>query len=314
MDKLPFDINERFFRYSRYLEQKFGFKVQKVSVDAGFTCPNLDGTISTGGCIYCNNQGFKPKYCQPTVSIADQVNHGIVFFERKRHYKYLAYFQSYTNTHTTPDTLREVVMQAVNHEKVEGIIVSTRPDCVPDEILAVLQEINLLKPLMLEFGVESTLDRSLEMLNRHHSYQKVCDAVLRATSAGMDTGVHIILGLPGETRAEMVNHAREISKLPVNTVKLHQLQIVKRTRLADMYRSDSQSISLIDWPEYTELCCDFVERLRPNIAIERFASQTAPDLLEVQYWKGVRNHHITHMVQNKLAERESFQGKYWIAE
>jgi hypothetical protein len=313
VDKWPFDINDRFYRYSRYLEQKFGVKVQKVSVDAGFTCPNLDGTISTGGCIYCNNQGFKPKYCQPSVSIADQINQGIAFFERKRHYHYLAYFQSYTNTHTTPPILREVLMQAAENNNVVGIIVSTRPDCVPDEILTVLQEINTLKPLMLEFGVESTLERSLKVLNRHHSYQQVCDTVLRTTDAGIDTGAHIILGLPGETREEIVNHAVELSKLPLSTVKLHQLQIVKNTALANMYHANPKSIPLIDWPEYVELCCDFLELLRPDIAIERFASQTTPELLAVQYWKGVRNHHITHLVQNKLAERESFQGKFWTA-
>lgn len=314
MDNLPFDRNDRFYRYGRFLEQKFGFKVQKVSIDAGFSCPNLDGTISTGGCIYCNNAGFKPKYCQPTVSIADQINQGIAFFEQKRHSHYLAYFQSYTNTHTTPQNLREVLMQAADNESVVGIIVSTRPDSVPDEILSVLQEINRIKPLMLEFGVESTLDRSLEILNRHHTYPQVCDAVKRSTSFGIETGAHIILGLPGETRHEMVNHAVELSKLPINTVKLHQLQIVKNTALSKMYHANPQSIPLIDWPEYVDLCCDFLERLRPDIAIERFASQTGPDLLEVQYWKGVRNHHITHLVQNKLAERESFQGKFWKVE
>ncbi|HPW65667.1 MAG TPA: TIGR01212 family radical SAM protein [Salinivirgaceae bacterium] len=302
---------ERFYKYSRYLEKKFGTKVQKVSIDAGLSCPNRDGTMGTEGCIYCNNQSFTPKYCTPSTSIAEQINEGIKFFERKRHYSYLAYFQSYTNTYTDPETLYQMLLGVVENQNVVGIIISTRPDCVSDDILEVLLKTNRLKPVAVEFGVESTLNRSLELLNRGHNYQQVCDSVNRLHEAGIETGVHLILGIPGETREDMVSHATEISKLPISTVKLHQLQIIKNTKLAEMYRSGSLSFKLLDWCEYVELCADFVEHLRPNIAIERFASQAIPELIEVPMWKDVRNHHITHFVQNKLIERDTFQGKFY---
>ncbi|HOG19155.1 MAG TPA: TIGR01212 family radical SAM protein [Salinivirgaceae bacterium] len=305
-----YNNGERFYRYSRYLEQKFGTKVQKLSINVGFSCPNRDGTIDTEGCIYCNNQSFTPKYCTSSTSIAEQIDKGIKFFERKRNYSYLAYFQSYTNTHTDPETLYKMLLDTAENQNIVGIIISTRPDCVSNDILEVLLKINNLKPLAVEFGVESTLNRSLELLNRGHNYQQVCDSVNRLSETGIETGVHLILGIPGETRDEMVNHATEISKLPISTVKLHQLQIIKNTKLAEMYRNGSLSVKLFDWREYVELCADFVEHLRPDIAIERFASQAALELLEVSVWKDVRSYHITHLVQNKLIERDTFQGKY----
>ena len=306
-----YNNDERFYRYSRYLEQKFGTKVQKLSINAGFSCPNRDGTIGTEGCIYCNNQSFTPKYCTPSTSITEQIDKGIKFFERKRHYSYLGYFQSYTNTHTEPEKLYRKLLDVIENQDIVGVVVSTRPDCFGSEIIKALLKINNLKPLMVELGVESTLNRSLELLNRGHDYQQVCDSVHRLSNAGIETGAHLILGIPGETREEIVNHANEISKLPISTVKLHQLQIIKNTKLAEMYRNGSVSVKLLDWREYVELCVDFIEHLRPDIAIERFASQAAPELLEVSVWKNIRSYHVTNLVQNKLVERNTFQGKLY---
>lgn len=240
--------------------------------------------------------------------ISRQIDEGINFFERKRHYLYLAYFQSYTNTHTTPSQLYAVLSEAVNNNRIAGIIVSTRPDCIDSDILNVLKTINSQKPLSVEFGVESTLDRSLELLNRGHNYAQVVEIVNTLHYHGIETGVHLILGIPNETRSEIVNHATTISKLPVKSVKLHQLQVVKNTRLAEYYRDKSLDIQLISSSDYVDLCADFVEHLRPDIAIERFASQTLPELLEVSVWQNVKNHHITHQVQNKLIERNTYQG------
>ncbi|MDD2562934.1 MAG: TIGR01212 family radical SAM protein [Salinivirgaceae bacterium] len=311
MDNLLFDINQRFYRYSEYLTRKFGSKVQKISVNTGLSCPNLDGTRSFGGCIYCNNEGFVPSYSNKITPIPDQIDQGIIFFERKRQYQYLAYYQSYTNTHTSPENLRNLLMQSVNHPKIVGIVVSTRPDCVSPEIISVLKEVHQIKPLMVEFGMESSLDRTLKLLNRGHSYEQLCSAVERSAQAGLDVGVHVILGLPGELRDEIIGHARAISKLPVSIVKIHQLQIVKRTKLAKLYREDPNYVQLIGWEDYVEICCDFLEILRSDIAVDRFASQTKPELLEVPYWDGVKNHHITHLVQNRMVERQSYQGKHW---
>ncbi len=303
-----YDDGAQFYKYGRYLTKKFGAKVQKISIDAGFTCPNRDGTIGLEGCIYCNNHSFTPKYCAPTMSITEQITQGIKFFERKRDYLYLAYFQSYTNTHTKPSLLYKMLFEAAGNQNIVGIVVSTRPDCVSDGILDVLLKINDIKPIWVEFGLESTLDRSLKLLNRGHNYKQLCESVHKLSVAGILTGAHLILGIPGESRKDMVNHAIEISKLPLSTVKLHQLQIIKQTKLAEMYRNKTITVNLIDWPEYVDLCADFVEYLRPNIAIERFASQTTHEMLEVSPWKKIKNYHITHLVQNKLVERGTYQG------
>lgn len=312
MDKIHPPYSEPFFRYGKFLSNKFGAKVQKISVNAGFSCPNIDGTISTQGCIYCDNNGFKPQYCSSETPIEQQIEEGIKFFERKKRYLYLAYFQSYTNTHTTPANLRAILLKALEHNKIAGIVVSTRPDCVSKPILDVLKEMAAIKPLMIEFGVESTNNKTLKLLNRGHTYEQACEAIINCNSIGLEVGVHLILGLPLENRIQMINHAVAVSQLPVNSVKLHQLQIIKNTRLAEMYLSATDMIELIEWNDYVELCCDFVEHLRPDIAIERFASMIPTDMLVVSNWKGVKNHHITHLVQKRLIERNTFQGIKYI--
>jgi len=306
-----FDSSERFFRYGKFLSDKFGAKVQKVSVNAGFSCPNLDGTISYDGCIYCNNEGFKPDYCSPEIPVEQQIDAGIKFFSRKRNYLYLAYFQTFTNTHASPEILRETLLKAAKHDKTVGIIVSTRPDCISEKIMDVLKEISVLKEIMIEIGVESTNDNTLKFLNRGHNYAQVCTTVENCSKAGLEVGVHLILGLPNESREQILNHAKNISQLPVRSVKLHQLQIVKNTHLAALYEQNPEKLKLINWRDYVDLCCDFVEHLRPDIAIERFASIMPPKLLAVQNWDGVKNHHITHLVQKKMMERGSVQGGKW---
>jgi hypothetical protein len=293
------------------LSDKFGAKVQKVSINAGFSCPNLDGTISDKGCIYCNNNGFIPDYCSPEIPIEKQIDEGIKFFSRKCDYLYLAYFQPFTNTHTLPEKLRTTLLKAAKHDKIVGIIVSTRPDCVPEKIIDVLKEVSAIKEVMLEFGVESTDNNTLEFLNRGHTYAQVCATVENCSKAGLEVGVHLILGLPNENRKQILNHAKIISQLPIRSVKLHQLQIVKNTRLSELYEQNPEKINLINLSDYVDLCCDFVELLRPDIAIERFASIMPPRLLTVQNWGGVKNHHITHLVQKKLTERGSVQGNKW---
>ncbi|HON17986.1 MAG TPA: TIGR01212 family radical SAM protein [Salinivirgaceae bacterium] len=308
MNSLPFPIEERFYRYSRFLESKFKHKTQKISINAGFSCPNLDGTIDTKGCIYCNNNSFKPNYCEPSISIHQQIEIGVDFFQRKHNYLYLAYFQSFTNTHTSPDRLESKLMEALSHPKVSGIIVSTRPDCLPPEIIEVLASINQKKPVMVEIGVESTSDETLRFLNRGHTFSQVEHAVYKVVEANLEIGAHLILGLPTENRQTMVTHAQTLSKLPLNSLKLHQLQIVKNTALERIYHSSPEIFHPMEVAEYVELCCDFLEHLRPDIAIERFASQVKPELLVVSPWNGVKNLHISEMVKKRLKQRESHQG------
>lgn len=306
---LPFGDPDRYHRYGAYLRRRFGQAAQKVSIDAGLTCPNRDGTIGTGGCAYCDNDGFKPAYCRPTMPIAEQVEQGARFFLRKRDYAILAYFQSYTATHTTPERLRAMLCQATAPGYVAGAVVSTRPDCVPPQIIDILADANRRKPVMMEFGAESSRDATLELLGRGHTFAQVADAVRRCRQAGLTAGVHLILGLPGEGHAQMMATAQAVSRLPVDTVKLHQLQIVRGTRLEQMTARDPGLAPPIALDDYVALCADFAERLRPDIAIERFASQMQPQMLASRPWPPVRNAQVAQMVNRELARRESWQGK-----
>ncbi len=301
--------NKYYKEFSVLLAESFPYKVQKISVNAGFTCPNRDGLKGIGGCTYCNNQSFSPGYGGKQRSVSDQLRDGIVFFSRKYpSMKYLAYFQSYTNTYDSIDSLIAKYEEALAYPDVVGLIIGTRPDCMPDELLNYFAQLNKKTFLMIEYGLESTSDHTLKFINRGHTYSESVDTIIKTTSLGIKTGAHLILGLPHETREEILGHAISISKLPLTTVKLHQLQLIRGTVMAKQYREHPEWFNLFNVDEYIDLSIDFAERLNPNFIIERFVSQSPKELLIAPDW-GLKNYQFTAKILKRFAERQTYQGR-----
>lgn len=294
--------------FQSFLDEHFEAKVQKISLNAGFTCPNRDGSKGKGGCTYCNNQTFNPAYCETEKSIAAQLEEGIRFFAKKYpSMGYLAYFQAYTNTYGSLERLKSLYQEALDVPGIKGLVIGTRPDCMPEALLDYLTELNKKTFVLVEYGVESTLDRTLKFINRGHDHACTEDAIRRTAQRGIPTGVHLILGLPGENREDLIHHAVVLSKLPIQTVKLHQLQLIRGTKMAAQVAADPSLVHLPEPTEYIELICDFLEHLRPDISVERFVSQSPPELLIAPNW-GLKNYEFTHMVEKLLRKRGSRQG------
>ena len=294
-----------------YLAARFPYKVQKISLHAGFSCPNRDGTKGRGGCTYCNNQTFSPDYCHTGRSITEQLDEGIAFFARKYpDMKYLAYFQAYTNTYGATPYLAACYEEALAHEGVVGLIIGTRPDCMPPDLLAYLSDLARDRYLMVEYGIESSCDVKLARVNRVHDYASAVDAVRRTAEAGIPVGAHMILGLPGESRETILSHAGRLSALPLTMVKLHQLQLIRGTRLAQEYEQGVADIYPYTVTEYVDLAIDFIERLRPDIVVERFVSQSPDALLIAPRW-GLKNHEFTARLLQRMRERNTWQGRLW---
>ena len=301
----------RYNEYGPWLTQRLGFKVQKISLNAGFTCPNRDGTIGTGGCTYCNNQTFNPAYCQTDKSITQQLEEGKQFFGKKYpQMKYLAYFQAYTNTYGSVAELRDKYEEALSVEDVVGLVIGTRPDCMPDELLDYLSEVSKRAFLIVEYGIESVFDKTLLRINRGHLHDATVDAVTRTASRGIYTGGHVILGLPGESADDLLAEAKVLSALPLTTLKLHQLQLIKGTKMAEEYVANPSDFHLFTADEYVDLVIDFIERLNPSIVLERFVSQSPSSLLAVPGW-GLKNFEFVEKVRRRMEERNSWQGKLY---
>ena len=299
----------RYNDFGSFLKKHFEGKVQKISVHAGFTCPNRDGSKGYGGCTYCNNQTFSPDYCQSDKSISQQIAEGIRFFSRKYpQMQYLAYFQSYTNTYGETAGLIQKYEEALSIPGVKGIIIGTRPDCMPEELLDYLASLSKTTFVLVEYGIESTDNQTLQQINRGHTYEDTVSAVTRTARRGILTGGHLILGLPGENRAALLEHARRLSQLPLTTLKLHQLQLIRGTRMATQYAQHPEQFQLCTADQYIELCIDFIERLRPEIVVERFISQSPPQLLIAPDW-GLKNHVFTARLAKRLEERDTWQGR-----
>ncbi len=302
-------MNKSYNDFGDFLSKLFPYKVQKISINAGFTCPNRDGEKGWGGCTYCNNQTFSPEYCHTEKSISEQIKEGIRFFAHKYpDMKYLAYFQAYTNTYDELESLKKKYEEALAFSDVVGLIIGTRPDCMPDNLLNYLSGISKEKFVMVEYGVESTLDKTLSRINRGHTYATSEDAIIRTARRGIYTGVHLILGLPGETRDQILHHADVISALPLTTVKLHQLQLIRHTRMAKEYNDNPERFRLYDVDEYIELAIDFMERLNPSFIIERFVSQSPKELLIAPDW-GLKNHVFTAKIRKRISDRKTWQGR-----
>lgn len=301
--------NKPYNEFSDFLKDVFPGKVQKISLNAGFTCPNRDGTKGFGGCTYCNNQTFSPEYCHTEKSITRQLEEGVAFFARKYpEMRYLAYFQAYTNTYDATERLIAKYEEALRFPGVCGLIVGTRPDCMPDDLLDYFSDLSKHSFVLVEYGVESTLDKTLRRINRGHTYAEAEEAIRRTASQGIYTGAHLILGLPGESREEILSHAGRISKLPLTTLKLHQLQLIRNTRMAKEFEESPADFHLYSVDEYIDLVIDFVERLNPDIVVERFVSQSPKELLIAPDW-GLKNYEFTAKVLKRFAERNTWQGR-----
>lgn len=295
--------------FGTYLRGIFGCKVQKITIDAGFTCPNRDGKVGRGGCTYCNNQTFNPAYCHRHLPVREQMIEGISFFAHKYPtMRYLAYFQAYTNTYDSLDKLKEKYEEALEVDGCVGIVIGTRPDCMPEELLDYLQELSQRTFVLVEYGIESTDDATLLRINRGHDYACAVDAVKRTAARGIPVGAHIILGLPGEDRDALMHQASILSQLPITTLKLHQLQLIRGTRMAKEYEESPDDFSLFALDDYIETVIDYIERLRPDIVLERFASQSPKELLIAPDW-GVKNHELVDKVKRRMRERSTYQGR-----
>ena len=309
------NCEERFYfnDFGGYMRRNFDFKVQKISIDGGFTCPNRDGTKGTGGCTYCNNRTFNPAYCHRNRSVTEQMNEGIAFFAHKYpKMRYLAYFQAYTNTYDSLEVLRTRYEEALKVDGCVGLVIGTRPDCMPEELLDYLQELARRAYVMVEYGVESTDDATLRRINRGHDYATAVDTIRRTAARGLPVGVHIILGLPGEERVSLIRQARQLSELPITTLKLHQLQLIRGTRMAEEFDESPEDFHLFELDEYIEVVVDYLENLRPDIVVERFASQSPKELLIAPDW-GLKNYELVEKIKRRMRERDTWQGKNYSA-
>ena len=312
-ERFTFPNNDRYLNYNQVLKSIFTERIQKISINAGFTCPNRDGSKGTGGCTYCNNQTFSPEYCKPAKGITQQIEEGIYFFRKYASQQYLAYFQSYTNTYSPIDKLKAIYEEALAHPKVVGIVVGTRPDCVNDDILDYFAELSKKCYVMIEYGIESTDDKTLEFINRGHDFATSVQAIKATATRGIKTGAHLILGLPLENRETNLSHARKISELPLTTIKLHQLQLVKGTKMAQQYKQHPEWFYMMSSEEYIDLIVDFLELLNPEIAVERFVSQSPKELLILPDW-GLKNFEFVDKIEKRLRERDTWQGRLVISD
>lgn len=285
--------------FGSWMREIFPFKVQKISINAGFTCPNRDGRISSGGCTFCDNRTFNPSYCHPQQSITRQLEDGKLFFGRKYpEMRYLAYFQAYTNTYASLPRLQALYEEALAVSDVVGIVIGTRPDCVSDTLLDYLQSLARHTFVMVEYGVESANDTTLKRINRGHTFACSQDAIRRTHERNIFTGAHVILGLPGEDAEECLRQAPLISDLPIDVLKLHQLQIVKGTRLAEDYIA--HPFPLYDIDDYLDLIVKYIRIVRTDMVYDRFVSQCPPELLIAPRW-GVKNYQFTEKLNKRLS-------------
>jgi radical SAM protein (TIGR01212 family) len=303
--------HRRFNAYSNYFRSIFGERVQKLSIDAGFTCPNRDGAKGRGGCTYCNNDAFNPSYCDPSKSVEQQIREGMEFhaWRYKKPGKFLAYFQPYSNTYAPIEELKDIYGQALKFPEIAGLVIGTRPDCIDDEKLEYFRTLSETHYVIIEYGIESCYDKTLEKINRGHTYEDSKEAIRKTADAGLKTGAHLIFGLPGESREEMMAEAAMLSALPLNNIKFHQLQIIKGTQMAKQYRESPDIFDFFSLEEYISFIVDFTEHLNPSFIIERFAGEVPPRFQAGPGWGHVRNEQIVEMVEKELERRNSFQGK-----
>ncbi len=311
MNQYPWGHKRPFHAYAAYFKKYFGERVQKLSVDAGFTCPNRDGSKGSGGCTYCNNRAFNPSYCTPQKSIRRQLLEGMEFHQiRYKTKKYLAYFQAFSNTYAPLDILRRRYEEALETEGVVGLVIGTRPDCVHAEILDYLAGLAKNKYIIVEYGIESVYDQTLERINRGHDFACAQKAVAETAQRGLKCGAHFIFGLPGESREMMLNSVEAINQLPLSSIKFHQLQIIRGTRMAEEFALNPEAFALFaEMEDYIDFIVSFTERLKPDIMIERFAGEVSPTLITGPRWGNIRYDQVLAAIEKELKNRNSWQGK-----
>ena len=307
----PWGDERRFNSYAAYFRRVFGHRMQKVTINAGFTCPNRDGKISTGGCTFCDNAAFTPSYCDSTKSITQQIDEGIEF-HRKRYrtaQQYLAYFQSFSNTYAPIERLRECYDEALAHPDIAGIVVGTRPDCVDEQKLDYFAELAAKKYVAIEYGVESCYDATLKRINRGHDFATARKAIEMTAERGIHCGAHFILGLPGESDEMLIEQVERINDLPLTTVKFHQLQLFRGTPLAREWDEHPERFRFWTIEEYIDLFVEILRRLRPEIVVERFAGEAPPRYHHTEGWGLVRNEQLLAMLDKRLEQRGVHQGE-----
>jgi uncharacterized protein len=287
--------------------------VQKLTIDAGFTCPNRDGTVSAGGCTYCNNNAFNPSYCTPDKSITQQLSEGVEFHQvRYRKVKnYLAYFQAYSNTHAPLDKLRTLYEEALQFPGVIGLVIGTRPDCVDNEKLDYLSMLAEKYYITIEYGIESVYNKTLERINRGHTFELSASIIKETSKRGINTGAHLIIGLPGESEQEILNSMETISQLPLTTVKFHQLQIIKNTFMEKEFNKNPSAFHLYDIDDYLELMVKVIEKLNPAFVIERIAGEVPPWYLAGPGWGLLRVADVVRAFESKLKDHDTWQGRLY---
>lgn len=319
-----FPDGKRYNTFVGYYKRVYGERLQKLVIDAGFTCPNRDGTVGYGGCSFCDNAAFHPSYSTAGKSIAAQIDEGIEFhqvrYRNTRHY--LAYFQSYSNTYAPLPRLKELYLEALSHPHIVGIVIGTRPDCIDEEKLDWLADLKAGRALpdwrrdgfgspvvKVEYGIESCYDETLLRVGRGHDVAAAERAVRLSAERGLDPGAHFILGLPGESRSMLVEQCSFISSLPLHSVKFHQLQLVKGTRIEKEYADVPDDFLRLDLPDYLDLVVDILERLRPDLYIERVAGEVPPRFVNETQWGLIRNFQILHLLDDCLSGRDTWQGR-----
>lgn len=310
-ENMGFPEGKRYNSFVGYFRRKYGERLQKIVLDAGFTCPNRDGKVGRGGCTYCDNAAFHPSYSTAGKSLHQQMDEGVEF--HKVRYRttehYLAYFQSFSNTYAPLERLKQLYEEALSHPSVVGIVVGTRPDCVDEQKLDYLAELAKEHVVIVEYGIESCYDETLRRINRGHDFETACRAVEMTAQRGLDVGVHFILGLPGETRQMMLDSCAMINALPIRSVKFHQLQIVKGTRMEQEYASCPEDFERFTLDEYLDFFVDMLERLRPDIFIERFVGEVPPRFVNETPWGLIRNVELLRLLDRRLEERDTWQGR-----
>lgn len=307
----PWGDERRFNSYAAYFRRVFGHRMQKVTINAGFSCPNRDGTISTGGCTFCDNAAFTPSYCDATKNITQQIDEGIEFHRRRYRtaQQYLAYFQSFSNTYAPLERLHECYDEALAHPDIAGIVVGTRPDCVDEQKLDYFAELSRKKYVTIEYGVESCYDATLRRINRGHDFATARRAIEMTAERGIHCGAHFILGLPGESDEMLIEQVEQINSLPLTTVKFHQLQLFRGTALAREWDEHPERFRFWSIEEYIDLFVEILRRLRPDIVVERFAGEAPPRYHHTKGWGMVRNEQLLAMLDKRLEERGVHQGE-----
>jgi radical SAM protein (TIGR01212 family) len=306
----PWGVRRRLNAYPDYMRKKFGTRVQKLTIDAGFSCPNRDGTKGFGGCTFCLNDAFNPSYCAPSKSITQQITEGIEFHEKRyrRAEKYLAYFQAFSNTHAPVDLLAERYQEALNCDGVIGLVIGTRPDCMDAEKLDLLLYLSKKHHIVVEYGIETIYNKTLERVNRCHTFEETQAAIEMTAGKGIHVGGHLIFGLPGESRQDMLKSAAVISAMPLDSIKFHQLQIFKGTEMEDEFKKHPEDFNTPGEEEYLNFIVEYIELLNPAIVVERIAGETPPRYAVRKPW-GPRYDQILVKFENMLEERNTFQGR-----